>query len=49
MYPLKPKSQKKEKEMTPEDRIRWLLNFIEVQAKINPEPKKSEGYPLERK
>lgn len=49
MYVLKPKSQKKEKELTPEERIQWLLDFIEIQAKINPTPKPSAGYKLKRK
>ncbi len=49
MFELSHKSQKKEKEMTPEQRIKWLLDFIEVQSKINPQPKHSSGYKLMRK
>ena len=49
MYKLKSKAQKKEKHLTPEERIIWLLEFIEVQAKINPTPKQSSGYKLRRK
>jgi len=49
MYRLKSKAQKNEKQLTPKERIQWLLDFIEVQAKINPTPKKSSGYKLKRK
>lgn len=49
MVQLKHKSQKKEKDLTPQERIEWLLDFIEVQARVNPAPKKSEGYKLKRK
>ncbi len=49
MYKLKSKTQKKEKELKPDERIQWLLDFIEVQAKINPTPKFSTGYKLSRK
>lgn len=49
MFQLKNKSQKKAKELTPEERIQWLLDFIEIQAKINPTPKNSTGHKLKRK
>lgn len=49
MYKLKSKSQKKAKDLTPEERIQWLLDFIEIQAKINPAPKKSSGFKLKKK
>lgn len=49
MYRLKSKSQKKAKELTPSERIQWLLDFIEIQAKINPSPKRNSGYKLKKK
>ncbi|SNS95734.1 hypothetical protein SAMN05421640_1772 [Ekhidna lutea] len=49
MYRLKNKAQKKAKELTPPERIQWLLDFIEIQAKINPMPKTSSGHKLKRK
>ena len=35
MNKLRSKSQKKSKELTPEERIQWLLDFVEIQAKIH--------------
>ncbi|MEO9483399.1 MAG: hypothetical protein ABJG47_08145 [Ekhidna sp.] len=49
MYQLKDKAQKKAKELTPPERIQWLLDFIEIQAKINPKPKTSSGFKLKKK
>ncbi len=49
MYRLKNKTQKKTKQMNHAERIEWLLDFIEIQAKINPTPKKSLGYKLKKK
>ncbi len=50
MYELKHKSQKKQKELTPDQRIEWLLDFIEIQGQINPTPKKpSEGFELRKR
>jgi hypothetical protein len=43
MFELVSKKKTKKAPLTPKDRLDWLMDFIEIQGQINPNPKKSEG------
>jgi hypothetical protein len=50
MFQLKSKKEVTNTPLSPQERIDWLLEFIQIQGQINPRPKKSNtGFELKKK